>query len=207
MPLSPANQRILAVTCRVFYFWRSNIPSSKCTPRRGVFSPSAIQEIPIPLCVFYVNTLLPRSTCYSSFLSKVTYFQNHIVWVIHALCKKFVTFNTPHSPVHHPEIFFSCASLIMHFFNPSFSVSPFSLHEERVPYPYGTTDFSLRQFISMYLPPAMLSPSNMEILLPVFRSISWMFQVIWPQYSCIQRQRKPRVPLPLCHPNSFPTIF
>lgn len=24
----------------------------------------------------YVNTLLPRSTCYSSFLSKVTYFQN-----------------------------------------------------------------------------------------------------------------------------------
>lgn len=74
MPLSPANQRTLAVTCRVFCFWRSNIPSSKCTPRRGVFSPSAIQEIPIPLCVFLRQHPPPQEH-----LLQLLSFESHIL--------------------------------------------------------------------------------------------------------------------------------
>ena len=47
-PLSPADERSFAGTCRVFCPWKGNIPSSKRTAGRGMMSPSATSEIPTP---------------------------------------------------------------------------------------------------------------------------------------------------------------
>ena len=80
------------------------------------------------------------------------------------------------------------------------SLSPFPLPTETAPLPSVAQQFSS--------PPIHLNtphtcrghvPPTTQVLLPTFLSISWVFQVTWPQQSCVGGIRKAHGPLLLCH--------
>ena len=80
------------------------------------------------------------------------------------------------------------------------SLSPFSPPTETAPLPSVAQQFSS--------PPIHLNtphtcrghvPPTTQVLLPTFLSISWVFQVTWPQQSCVGGIRKAHGPLLLCH--------
>ena len=202
--LRPSDKRPLGGTCRVFYPCGGN----KLFPKylgRGLFSPSA------PLrslhCALHSRafSLLPRSVHHGSKLCFGESCALLNLWVSahKAVCKKEKgTLHISHSPVHGTERFSSCANPMLHFHNP-LAFFPFCLSTERVPSPlclyhYISPNSHTRTLI---LPGSF--PPTVEILLPPYRSISWMFQVIWPQYSCVWGMRKILVPLLLCHLNSL----
>ena len=53
------------------------------------------------------------------------------------------------------------------------------------------------QFTYMHLILPSCLPPSVEILLPIHRSISWVFQVIWPQNSCVWGTKDPGPPTSL----------
>lgn len=100
----------------------------------------------------------------------------------------------PHS--HSPwsrEVFFLCEPG-MHSLHPSLFFSFFSLPVERPTSPPRHHHCSLPQFTSCILHLPHCLPPNVEILLPVLRSISWVFHMIWLQYSCVLGMRQTQDP-------------
>lgn len=182
MPLSPAYESPFAGTCRVPCPWRGTIPSSKCTPKKGntvsqcdpgdpytslctprtssSFSPGAQ---PLFCCAKCPALPEPQSLSFTYHLQETCDTQYSLLPCqcleeASALCK--------------PEAALS-QSLSLPF-------SFLSLWKEM-------QSFSLPSMATVFLPPNSLPcvshlpqclPPTMELLLPVLRSVSWMFQVI-----------------------------
>lgn len=100
------------------------------------------------------------------------------------LQKKPVTFSISHSPVLDPERFSSCANLMLHSRNTSLFLSLVSLWKWFPPFCCSAVFLSPNSLqCTLHLPRCL--PPTVDILLPVFSLISWVFQVIWPQQSCV----------------------
>ena len=80
------------------------------------------------------------------------------------------------------------------------SFSPFCLSVEGIPSPHGSATFFPQLTSCTLLLPSCLPPT-VEILLPLCRSIFWVFWIIWPQSSCVWETGKPRIPLLVSHLN------
>ena len=119
----------------------------------------------------------------------------------HCLEKNTVTLSTSCSPVLGSERFSSCGNLMPHSQPLSLSL-PFVSPWDPFPPLYSIIVFHSPNLLphTSHLPSCL--PPIVEILFPVHRSISWVFQVIWPQYSCIRGKKKAQGPLLLHHLNS-----
>ena len=152
------------------------MPSSKCTPGKGTISPSSTQEIPPPLCAHSQAraALLSRSAGYDSVPLHTS--KPWSLSFTHRLQKTCAT-QFPWLPSLWSEMFSSCVNPTLHSVNPSFPLSLSSPREK------GSHPSVARQLFSptihfQILTLAALSPSNLEMLLPILRLISWVFHAI-----------------------------
>lgn len=175
--MSPANERPFVGSYRVLCPWRAKIPSSQCTPGRGTISPRVIQKIPAPLCGrSWARALLPpRSTGYSSASMKVTHFKTS-EFELYSLFAKNLGHSVPLPPSLWPKRC-SCANLEPILSTRSLPPPP-PTKASLCPSAAQQLFSPPNSLTSTHLSPATLSPSNMEILLPVLRLISWVSQVL-----------------------------
>lgn len=101
---------------------------------------------------------------------------------------------------------FSCVNLC-HTLSTTLFLSPFSIPEESVTFPPGCGNFSLPSLLPRTLHLLCYLTPTMEVLLPIFWLISWMFQWSDLNIAMFEGQGKPRAPLFLCHLNSFLFVF
>ena len=120
--------------------------------------------------------------------------------VLHCTCSLQKSLNTQYSQLPSRwsrEVIFSCANLMPHSFN-NYLFLPFFFHENMSLFPlWPRSFFSPANSLpcASYLLHCLLP--TMEILLPIHRMISWVFQIN-TEYSCVHEQGKPRVSLLLC---------
>lgn len=115
-----------------------------------MFSPSAIQKIPIPCCVILCQQPPPQDHMPQRQFGKVLYFQN-LFCTAHALCKKAWTLSTPSSPVDGPERLFFLVRTWCHTLSTTISFSPF---------------FSMKICLSSLCGPAVFSPLPIHFHVP-----------------------------------------
>ena len=143
--------------------------SSKSTPGRGIFSSKMPQR---SLVRTGLSTPEPAPTSpgvpataplwKKSHTSKISEFEFQMLFVkqTNKQTNNTATLSIPHSPVHGPERFSSCANPMPHSLNPSLFLFLFLSLQRKVSLPSMAPPFFSPQFTFTHLTPAMLSPSN-----------------------------------------------